>query len=216
MKALLPIAYVAFMALTHAAQAADFDCAQARTSVEQQICADADLRRLDRQLQTSYLAAVKGLADVDHIRAVQQDWLRSERDACTTADCLKQAYSKRIDQLDGLSTAARNRQIPGVYRRYSGGKPDDHAAALVVSGLRSGRYHLQGQATWVGNAELGGVNVGDVEGTFEIVGGDATYSDEYCSMKLHLTAGTIQVSNYQGECGGMNVSFNGEYRKEQK
>ena len=84
------------------AQAASFDCEQARTSVEKLICADPQLEDLDVELSEAYGAAQKELppAEVGRLRQEQLQWLRNIRNRCADSACLSQAYKTRINALD--------------------------------------------------------------------------------------------------------------------
>lgn len=84
------------------AQAASFDCEQARTPVEKLICADPQLEDLDVALSEAYAAAQKELpsAEAGRLRQEQLGWLRQTRNRCADAACLTQAYKTRINALD--------------------------------------------------------------------------------------------------------------------
>ncbi len=55
--------------ITSAAQGAGFDCARAASKVEKLICGDAELSRLDEEMSSVYLAAMK---DTDHAGTTRQ------------------------------------------------------------------------------------------------------------------------------------------------
>ena len=116
-RTLLAIAGVlAAMAAPAAAQS--FDCAKAQSAVEKMVCADKQLRELDEYLGRYYAAARadnKGAASC--IQADQAEWLKSKRDACADASCLKSAYLNRLAELDALqpgATAIKNIELPAV------------------------------------------------------------------------------------------------------
>jgi uncharacterized protein len=96
------------------AQGPSFDCSKATAgSMEESICRDSGLARLDRQLAQVYSAAqVK--AKNEHpptLRAEQRGWIKG-RDECWKSDdkqrCLTDEYKRRIAELQ-----ARYRLIPG-------------------------------------------------------------------------------------------------------
>jgi len=88
-----------FLALIGAAaQAASFDCAQARRPVEQAICADKFVSSLDEQLDAAYREAINLAADPQSIARSQRTWL-AERDRCADAPCLERLYRERISQI---------------------------------------------------------------------------------------------------------------------
>ena len=82
--------------------AAGFDCAKARSPVEKQICADAELSRLDELLARFYPAARDKLQENARCLVTdQQQWLRT-RNACDGGACLKTAYLARLTELVAL------------------------------------------------------------------------------------------------------------------
>lgn len=80
------------------AQAVSFDCAKAQTKVEELICADADLSKLDEELNAAYKFAVHNEKQTESIRQSQKQWMK-ERNGCEDADCLKATYQARIQKL---------------------------------------------------------------------------------------------------------------------
>jgi uncharacterized protein len=100
------------------AQAASFPCDKARSAIEKAICADADVSALDEHLGQYYAAArsaLKGAASC--LASDQRNWLRTRRDACKDAACLRQAYLQRLAELDPLqpgATRIRYLELPRV------------------------------------------------------------------------------------------------------
>jgi uncharacterized protein len=95
-----------------------FDCAKAQTRVEKLICSDAGLRELDEHLGRYYEA---GRAVVERaascLQGDQAQWLKTIRNQCADASCLKAAYLDRLGSLDALqpgATAIRNIALPRV------------------------------------------------------------------------------------------------------
>jgi uncharacterized protein YecT (DUF1311 family) len=81
-----------------------FNCAKAATKVEITICADDNISLLDATLDRNYkqINAALRMAD-DKIRTAQlidtqRAWLK-QRNACETAQCLTDAYTRRIEEL---------------------------------------------------------------------------------------------------------------------
>ena len=115
-------------------------------------------------------------------------------------------------------TSAANDKVSGRYQRMVRGKIDRHTAILDIWQLKDGRVRVKGDAVWVGNRETGNVNVGDVDGIFSLQGDKIFYKDkegdeELCSFTIHLGAGSLTVTDDNLRCGGMNVTFDGEYKK---
>lgn len=91
----------------HASFAASFDCANATTSIEKQICADPVVSELDEHLGRYYEAARQRLERAGEcLREDQRRWLREVRNACATAECLKEAYGLRLTELERFQPGA--------------------------------------------------------------------------------------------------------------
>jgi uncharacterized protein len=84
--------------LTAFAQAASFDCAKASTKVETMICGDAELSKLDEDLNTAYLSAMQDGSLTKAARRDQKEWLKV-RNGCADKKCVKDIYESRIAQL---------------------------------------------------------------------------------------------------------------------
>ena len=100
----------------HPEPQASFDCRNARTIVERQICApdSGNLRQLDSDLAERFRAA---LAANRALASEQQAWLR-ERDRCGADDaCLDSRYRERIDRLIA-SMGPPNWARPGTYALF--------------------------------------------------------------------------------------------------
>jgi ankyrin repeat protein/uncharacterized protein YecT (DUF1311 family) len=91
------LAISCFLAAT-AAHAASFDCQKARMKIEKMICGDAELSKLDEQLNSAYTAAVQDKTQAASVRQTQKQWLKA-RDTCPDLACLKQAYADRLQAL---------------------------------------------------------------------------------------------------------------------
>ena len=84
-----------------------FDCTKAKLRVEQLICENPQLARLDVEMLQTYRQAAAVSLDANALKASQLAWLRS-RNACTDVTCLFGAFSGRMAQLNeqaGISTA---------------------------------------------------------------------------------------------------------------
>lgn len=84
--------------------AASFDCKKATTSVEQTICADDELSRLDSNLDTVYRGEhnARKAADKKTLEREQGRWRRETRDVCKTRECIRDAYYARLATLDQI------------------------------------------------------------------------------------------------------------------
>jgi uncharacterized protein len=200
-----------------AASAASFDCAKAKTKTEKLICSDAGISSLDEALGSAYKDAYKRVGNKLGIKQSQRDWLSSyQLRSCNDVECLRKELSERIEILNdasGLGLPTSN--WTGNYVRYWNGKEDKNTATISVLGLHSGRLFISGAALWYGpNAKEGQVNDGEMRGHSNQVGqeGIVTFESEGCSAKLVLLDNALEVKEESG-CGGLNVTFNGQYRK---
>lgn len=102
-RACAALALLDVAAMSHAA---GFDCRRARTQVEKTICADAELSRLDSEMNELYRqirAETRGVDgetgwQVDPVASENARWLEG-RNQCRDAACIRSAYQQRIAQL---------------------------------------------------------------------------------------------------------------------
>lgn len=80
--------------------APSFNCAKASKVPERIICSNPQLSSLDGQLMQSYRNALSRTTDKKALKASSREWIKSQRDACGTADCMISAYQERIKFLD--------------------------------------------------------------------------------------------------------------------
>ncbi len=104
---MLPETWAVLMASALEAEENDapsFDCGEARTAIEKEICGEyeAGLRQYDRQVAALYKAVRKRNRTV---KAGQKAWLK-QRDDCGAeqypTDCLRRIYDQRVGHLIGL------------------------------------------------------------------------------------------------------------------
>ena len=99
--------------------AASFDCAKASTKVEKFICSDDDLSQLDNELAKLYASVKRQSSDIVN---QQKNWLRQNRDACGTVDCLKLAYKNQIAHLKKCNQCLISEQaMLGKWQRVKNG-----------------------------------------------------------------------------------------------
>lgn len=90
---------------TPAHSAPSFDCAKARSKVEQAICKDSELSKLDAELAIAYKAALSYHPLPSYVRARQVDWLSTIQgvDPKNFVERLREEYRTRIDHLRNAS-----------------------------------------------------------------------------------------------------------------
>ena len=95
---------ILLMAITGSAGAASFDCGEATTLVEKEICSSETLSELDIALSLAYAHAIDIAANQHAVVQSQLAWLR-QRNACGDTTCIDGAYRKRIDALKQIKRA---------------------------------------------------------------------------------------------------------------
>lgn len=216
MRILLAASAVTLALCASGSQAASFDCTKAATAVERTVCASPRLSSLDGELATAFRTMLGRVANPTALRERQRDWL-AERDACPDEACLERLYLRRVAALRSgtQSIEATRAAALGVYERRIAGKPDLHAATLTIAAGSGDRLHVSGESTWVGNAETGNVNVGTVDGMARLEGNRARYDIDGCRFELEFIPDALIVRGDDGACGGMNVTFDGDYARMQ-
>mgnify|MGYP000853181553 FL=1 len=212
---------VAMFVATGAIEAASFDCTKATTEVEKLVCADAALSAQDEALAATYRQAASLTTPGDtEPRASQRAWLK-QRNACTEAECVANAYRARIAELeDAIGQDLNAEAIAGSYTRRDRNYSDEgEPSEITVRALPDGRVTIEGEALWIGNAETGNVNTGTLEGDHELRAGVVDYrdgDDEWsCVLTLRFGRDSIDIDEPRPSCGGNHVRFGGHYRKSQ-
>lgn len=204
------------VAASGVSDAASFDCAKAATKTEKLICGDAELSKLDEQLSAAYREALVKGANKDSVKQWQKRWLFFTRDDCPDVPSLKKAYTSHIVELQEHSAVASSKAVvSGKYERFYRGKPDKHSATVNIFELEKNRVRIVGSAVWVGNADTGNVNLGEIDGVFPLKGNKVHYSgseNDSCRLTITFIRDALIVSDDNSQCGGLNVSFNGEYQ----
>ncbi len=155
-------------------QGPSFDCNQARSDAETQVCNDAELSALDRRQAELYKAAQTSPDELD-IAAEQRGWIKG-RDACWQAvdarRCLLEAYQTRIVELQiattpGPAPAAVNFVCEGsdkplAVTYYNDIEPNaalirlgqDQAIAFLAPAASGARYTREGVEFWEHQGEV--------------------------------------------------------------
>lgn len=151
-----------------AAQGPSFDCNQARSEAETQVCNDAELSGLDRRLAALYRDAQASPDELD-VAAEQRGWVKG-RDACWQAvdarRCLVEAYQTRIVELQ-IEAATGPAPAPATFICEGTDKPlavtyynaiepksaairlgQDQAIAFLAPAASGARYTREGVEFW--------------------------------------------------------------------
>jgi hypothetical protein len=99
----------------------------------------------------------------------------------------------------------------GHYERTGTG---ENEASLDVLQVGPGLIRIKGLALWVGNRETGDVNTGDVSGTAPLERLKAHFENQDdCKLDVLFHADGLKIENTASACGGLNVTFDGEYKR---
>ncbi len=146
---------------------------------------------------------------------VTKDWIEGTWSSTST----KKELPFRAWALDGKQIPAANAhdRLSGEYRRVDQrGRFDRDSSTLNVWLLKDGQVRVAGGSSWVGNARTGNVNVGEVDGIFELQGSKLFFkgSDGVdCRFTITFDTDYLTVTEDNLQCGGLNVSFDGKYHK---
>lgn len=80
------------------AHSAGFDCKKAQSNAEKMICANAELSGLDDELAKAWKQHLRDNKFQDQFRDTQRRWI-ARRDECGDANCLKEVYLARLEQM---------------------------------------------------------------------------------------------------------------------
>ena len=195
---------------------ASFNCANARSQMEKLICSDENLSKADEELKSAYKQAIQVSSAKPIIVQWQREWIKSfEVTSCQDVSCLMGVFTNRIETLKSVASAKDgSARWNGRYVRFYNGKKDPDSSSLLLIGLSSNRVYISGTSLWEGpNAANGQVNTGEIEGVGTISQGNLSFDLDGCTGKVLLNKRGVMVENESG-CEGLNVSFNGEYKKE--
>lgn len=73
-----------------------FDCNAANTPDESLICSDEALSALDVQMAEAYKRVLSLTSDREALKATQIDWIKNDRELCSSKYCLMNSYQKRL------------------------------------------------------------------------------------------------------------------------
>jgi uncharacterized protein YecT (DUF1311 family) len=102
-----------FGLLALSVQAASFDCAKAGTKIEKLICADAEISKLDEELNAAYKTTLQDEKRAGTIKKAQKQWMK-ERNSCADAACVKRAYEMRLSSIAVTHTSSDEAEHEGV------------------------------------------------------------------------------------------------------
>ena len=147
---------------------------------------------------------------------VSRDWLEGTWSSTST----KKEMPFSAWAIDGKQIPAADAQdrVSGQYRRVDKrGRFDRDTSTLNVWLLKDGQVRVAGDSIWVGNEATGNVNIGNVDGIFALQGNKVFYKDgdgdNDCRFTMMFGGDSLTVTDDNLQCGGLNVSFDGKYRR---
>ncbi|WP_266171087.1 lysozyme inhibitor LprI family protein [Dyella subtropica] len=126
MKAIRCLVLMVLVLCAESTFAASFDCGKAESTVEKLICGNANVSRLDTQLQDTYQKALSAIDPSSKAKLIgeQRHWIKYTRNLCQDEACLKDAYAARIDVL--------GRNVKYIVNKASCDIPDGNSCRSVV------------------------------------------------------------------------------------
>ena len=116
--------------------------------------------------------------------------------------------SNNEDSANTEETTDESGIVPGTYIR------EDSSAYFTFEKADDGTYSVKGGASW-------GFNTGEVDGPLTQINSqqylyteDGVDGETYAEMKLVVIDGSIYAQTLKGEFGGLNVRFDGTYKKQ--
>jgi hypothetical protein len=105
---------------------------------------------------------------------------------------------------------------PATAAAWRGDWTCDAAHIEVTAGTRPGHIRANGIALWGTHdperVRIGGINTGEFAGEATIAGDRALFTEDDCRVSVRLI-GPYLVAADNLQCGGVNVSFSGVYRR---
>lgn len=107
---ILCLLVVVFISSSTLAQGPSFNCAKASTRIEEMVCADVELSKLDLELSTIYSKLLNNLNKTDRKELIrrQREWIKNSANKCSENEdeilknCIKEFYLSRIENLSKL------------------------------------------------------------------------------------------------------------------
>ncbi len=147
---------------------------------------------------------------------VSKDWLEGTWSSTST----KKEMPFSAWAIDGRQIPAANAhdRFSGQYRRLDKrARFDRDTSVLNVWLLKDDQVRVAGDSSWVGNERTGNVNVGNVDGIFALQGSKLFFKgrdeDDDCRFTITFGEDSLLVTEDNLQCGGLNVSFDGKYRR---
>ncbi|WP_181403894.1 lysozyme inhibitor LprI family protein [Aliarcobacter cryaerophilus] len=208
---LIKIGFSASLLIT-SIYAASFDCKKASTFIENTICNDTELSKLDDELAKAYKKVWNSMSDKTELKKEQFDWLKNSRDKCMSLECLKTSYTNRVLYLTNydskgsqVNTTVDFSDILGVYSKGE--------ASITVNQDLSFEYTSVNESTG---------NLCSIENEkFIVENGSLVWNSEEFDCKIQVSKSNKDSINFNSSgdgcfsyCGVNAYFVNGMYKKE--
>lgn len=77
------------------------DCSRARSNIERLMCSSDEIAMLDDRVALAFREAAYRATDRRELLEQQHLWQVEVRDVCNDLPCLREAYRKRIEEIEG-------------------------------------------------------------------------------------------------------------------
>jgi uncharacterized protein len=102
--------YIFFIVVGLSAHADEIDCSSVPTFMGKTICSDSQISDLNIQLAQSYRKSHALSDQPKFVLDEQKIWLENIKNKCHDSACLKQAYTSRIERLEGAANVELAKQ----------------------------------------------------------------------------------------------------------
>ena len=190
------------LAFSTTAHAASFDCTGATSPAEKTICSDPYISNLDEKLSSLWLVTLPKVADSKALKADQRGWLKQRNQCAADVACLRREYLMRLKALEFM---AKPFNWDATWQLI----PWSVSSAVEVKTKRIDATHIAFDISGVA-----GANSGDMDGVANIVGSEAHYAQDNCSLKFSEFNGLLDIAQDGADptCGGgMGVYYGGRY-----
>jgi hypothetical protein len=147
---------------------------------------------------------------------VSKDWLEGTWSSTGTKRGMP--FSAWADDGRQVPAADPHDRVSGQYRRVDNSDGFDRdSAALNLWLLKDGQVRVAGDSSWIGSERTGYVNVGHIDGIVALQDDKLSFKDgsedSECRFTITWAGDALVVTDDNLRCGGLNVTFDGRYRR---
>lgn len=196
-------AIAALLFIPSLTNAAGFDCRKASTLVEQLICRDKKLSVLDDQMAATFKSSKTVSDDPERLRFEQRRWIENTRDACTSLDCLYNAYDSRLAELSSGGIRTQDASKPGKRNTSSSEVPliesgGVYEVPVLVNGVLKINFIIDSGASDVAispDVALTLVRTGTITDADWLPGANYRFADGSMAKSERFKLRTLRIGN---------------------